>query len=177
MIALSKRIARAFRREDGTATIEFVMAVPVLLTVFMASFESGLLMVRSIMLDQATDMTMRELRLGHIPLPTSAILKKEICKRTTIIRDCEANIMIELNRISKTSWAFPSNNVACIDRDEEILPVVNYIVPTQNDLMLVRVCVVQDALFPTTGVGLALPKDGKDGYAVVATSAFSAEPE
>ena len=55
-----------FGRDDkGTAAVEFAMTVPLLLTIFMASFESGFLMVRSIMLEQSVDMTMRELRLGH----------------------------------------------------------------------------------------------------------------
>ena len=57
MMRFMKRLARGFRREDGTASVEFVMVVPVLLTVFMASFESGLLMTRSIMLEQAVDIT------------------------------------------------------------------------------------------------------------------------
>jgi hypothetical protein len=42
--------------------------------------------------------------------------------------------------------------------------------------MLIRVCVVQDALFPTTGIGLGLPKEGNGGYGVVAVSAFVTEP-
>jgi hypothetical protein len=42
--------------------------------------------------------------------------------------------------------------------------------------MLVRVCVTQDAMFPTTGIGLHLPKDAKGGYGLVAVSAFVTEP-
>ena len=48
-------------REDGTATMEFVLMVPVFLTIFMASFESSLLMVRQILLDQSVDQSMRPL--------------------------------------------------------------------------------------------------------------------
>ncbi|MES2434296.1 MAG: TadE family protein [Pseudomonadota bacterium] len=171
-----KRLTHAFRREDGTAALEFVLAVPLLITIFMASFESGLLMIRSIMLEQSVDMTMRELRLGHYTLPDSALLKKEICKRTIIFKDCEANITIEMTRISTTAWALPTAGVACIDRSEEILPVLVFQAFQQNDVMLVRVCVVQDAMFPTTGIGLGLPKDGHGGYGVIATTAFVTEP-
>jgi hypothetical protein len=42
--------------------------------------------------------------------------------------------------------------------------------------MLVRVCVVQDAMFPTTGIGLGLPKDGQGGYGLISTTAFVTEP-
>ena len=176
MIRFCKRLARAFRREDGTAAVEFVIAVPVLITIFMASFESGLLMTRSIMLEQSVDMTMRELRLGHYPLPDAPLLKHEICKRTVIFKNCEANIMIEMTRISTTSWSLPTTGVSCIDRAEDIQPVTALQIGQQNDIMLVRVCVVQDALFPTTGIGLGLPKDGNGGYGVVAVSAFVTEP-
>lgn len=176
MIRWFKRLSHAFRREDGTAALEFVLAVPILITIFMASFESGLLMIRSIMLEQSVDMTMRELRLGHYTLPDATLLKTEICKRTVVFKDCEANITIEMTRISTTGWALPTTDVACIDRSEEIVPVTSLVIGQQNDVMLIRVCVVQDALFPTTGIGLGLPKDGEGGYGVVAVSAFSVEP-
>ncbi len=176
MIRRFKGLRHALRREDGTAAMEFVLAVPLLITIFMASFESGLLMIRSIMLEQSVDMTMRELRLGHYTLPDAALLKAEICKRTVIFKDCEANIMIEMTRISTATWALPSTGVACIDRAEDIQPVTSLQIGQQNDIMLVRVCVVQDALFPTTGIGLGLPKDGEGGYGVIATSAFVTEP-
>lgn len=176
MIQLFRRLARRFRREDGTASMEFVVAIPVLITIFMASFESGLLMTRSIMLEQSVDMTMRELRLGHYTLPDAALLKTEICKRTVIFKDCNQNIMIEMTRISTANWQMPKTGVACIDRSQDIQPVTALQIGQQNDIMLVRICVVQDAMFPTTGIGLGLPKDGKGGYGVTAVTAFVTEP-
>lgn len=176
MIRLVKRLARGFRREDGTATIEFVMAVPVLLTVFMGSFESGLLMTRSIMLEQSVDMTMRELRLGHYTLPDAALLKDEICKRTVIFPDCKANIMVEMTRVSTSTWALPQTEVTCVDREEDIQPVTALQIGQQNDVMLVRVCVIQDAIFPTSKFGLNLTTDAQGGYGLVAVSAFVTEP-
>lgn len=173
---LFKRLARGFRREDGTATIEFVMAVPVLLTIFMASFESGLLMTRSIMLEQSVDLTMRELRLGHYTLPNAALLKEEICKRTVIFKSCEANIMIEMTRVSTTTWSLPQTDVTCMDREEEIQPVTALQIGQVNDVMLVRVCVIQDAIFPTSQFGLNLATDAQGGYGLVAVSAFVTEP-
>lgn len=176
MMQFCKRLFKAFRREDGTATIEFVLTVPILITIFMASFESGLLMTREIMLEQAVDITMRELRLGHYPMPDAELLKTEICSRTVILNDCKANIMIEMTRVSTSSWSMPSTGVTCVDRGEDVQPVTALQIGQQNDVMLVRVCVVQDAMFPTTGLGLKLPKDSKGGYAVVAVSAFVTEP-
>ncbi len=65
---------------------------------------------------------------------------------------------------------------ACIDRSEDIQPVTALQIGQQNDIMLIRVCVVQDAMFPITGIGLGLPKDGEGGYGIIAISAFVTEP-
>lgn len=171
-----RRMTRRWRSEDGTASIEFVLTIPFLIAIFMASFESGLLMVRSILLEQSVDITMRELRLGHYTLPDAALLKEEICSRTVIFGDCEANIMIEMTRVSTTTWQMPSTGVQCMDRSEDVQPVTALQIGQQNDMMMVRVCVIQNAIFPTTGIGLGLPKDGEGGYGVVAVSAFVTEP-
>ena len=176
MMQLCKRLFRAFRREDGTATIEFVLTVPLLITIFMASFESGLLMTRQVMLEQAVDITMRELRLGHYPAPDADLLKSEICSRTVILNDCEANIMIEMTEVSTSTWTMPSTNATCVDRSKDVQPVIALQIGQQNDIMLIRVCVLQDPIFPSTGIGLALPKVSEGGYAIVAVSAFVTEP-
>ncbi len=175
-----RKLSQALRRfglnEAGTAAVEFVMTVPLLIMIFMASFESGFLMIRSIMLEQSVDMTMRELRLGHYPLPTSALLKQEICKRSVVLTNCEDNISIEMTRINTANWSLPTNRIACVDREEDIQPVTQLQIGQQNDVMLVRVCVVQDAMFPTTGIGLGLPKDARGGYGLTSASAFVTEP-
>jgi hypothetical protein len=174
---LTALFPKAWRREDGTASMEFVLVIPVIMAIFMASFESGLLMVRSIMLEQSVDMTMRELRLGHYPDATNQKLKKEICDLTVIFSDCVSNMKIELQRVSTTSWSLPSEPIKCVNRQEPIVPVVQ---PAnsgqQNDLMLIRVCVVLQAMFPTTGLGLKLPLDADGGYGLIARSAFVVEP-
>lgn len=173
-------LTRALRRfganEMGTAAIEFAMTVPLLIAIFMASFESGFLMIRSIMLEQSVDMTMRELRLGHYTIPTADLLKEEICKRSVVLSDCEGNITIEMTRVSTTNWQMPTDRVSCVNREEEIMPVTQLQIGQQNDVMLVRVCVAQDAMFPTTGIGLGLPKDSQGGYGLVSITAFVTEP-
>ena len=163
--------------EDGTATIEFVLAIPVIMALFMASMESGIFMTRYIMLEKAVDMAMREVRLGSIPGPLSAAkLSKEICDRTIIMRDCESSITIEMTPISATDWAMPSLPAVCIDRDVPGMPSLEFTVGTAQQVMLVRACIIQNAIFPLSGIGLGLPKDGQGGYALVASSAFVFEP-
>lgn len=164
------------RREDGTATMEFVLVLPVIMMVFMASFESGLLMTRSIMLEQSVDMTMRELRLGHFGQVTNSLLKKEICSRTIIFPDCRQNIKIQMDRVSTATWNIPVQPDHCINRRAVADPVVTYGAMLDNDLMVIRVCVTLQAMFPSTGIGLKLPLDRDGGYGLVARSAFSIEP-
>ena len=176
MKRLLSRLKNLFRNEDGVASVEFVIALPVMLILFAGSFENGLLMTRSILLDRAVDMTMRELRLGHYPLPTKDLLKSEICNRTVIFNDCIDAITIELTRVNTTNWVMPATAVACIDRDEDIEPVTALQIGQQNDIMLVRVCVIQDAMFPAMGLGQLLAVDNQGGYSLVSVTAFHTEP-
>lgn len=171
------RLMRGWREEDGVASVEFLFAVPILMLIFTASFETGMVMTRSIMLEQSLDMVMRDLRLGHFTAPDSALLKQEICAKTVIFRDCETSLMIELQRINTTTFAMPATAATCVDRDEEIQPVTMLQIGQQNDLMLVRACIIQDIMFANVGLGLTILRDNPNGeYAIVAVSAFSNEP-
>lgn len=164
------------RSEDGSSTIEFVIALPVLMTVFMASFESGFMMTRTVMVERSLDMTMRELRLGHFVNPTFAQLKADVCSRTMVIPDCNNVIKINMQPISTTAWDLPAAQPACVDRSQPIRPDLTPNPGGENELMLVQVCVTADAMFPSTGIGLALPKDPNGGYFITSTSAYVNEP-
>lgn len=177
MMRFTRRLARGFRQEDGTASVEFAMSVPILLTIFMASFESGLLMTRSVMLEQAVDKTMRELRLGHYVAPDADLLKEEICKRTVIFNDCQNNILIELTQVNKTTWDLPTTSTNCINKDKEFQVPDTLMDQTEHEMMLMRVCVRQELIFPTSGLGLKLATDSQGGYGLIAMSAFVVEPD
>ncbi|MGV8985255.1 MAG: TadE/TadG family type IV pilus assembly protein [Cypionkella sp.] len=173
---LAGLVPDGLRREDGTASMEFVIVVPVILTIFMSSFECGLLMTREILLEESVDMTMRELRLGHYPEVTNVLLKKEICKRTIIFPDCENNIKIELDRIDTTTWAVPTTALPCVNSNSPAEPVTTPNTGQQNDMMLVRVCVSLPAIFPGMGLALSMSTDSLGNYALEAASAFVVEP-
>lgn len=177
---LRNRITGMFQREDGTASMEFVLMVPVILLIFMSSFESGLLMTREILLEQSVDMTMRELRLGHYGgLADEALnqkLKTEICSRTIIFPDCLHNIKLDLDRITTASWDIPTDIATCVNKTAPFTPVVNLNAGQENDLMLARVCVSLPAMFPGMGLALAIPLDSLGNYVLLARSAFVVEP-
>jgi hypothetical protein len=174
-LALSR--LRDFRRnEDGVAAVEFTLVFPIVLFMFVWAVELGLLMTKQVMLEHALDVTMRNLRLGALPDPTTDTLKREICNRARIIGECEDTITIELNPINTTNWQMPNTSVACVNRDEEIVPVVSFNLGVQNEIMLVRACVIVEPLFPGTGIGAMLQKDASGGYGMAAVSAFVNEP-
>lgn len=180
--ALLRRVRHAagrFRKgEAGNGAIELVIVLPMIMTVFMYSAESGLYMTRQIMLERAVDITVRDLRLGRIPTPTHQELKDRICANSSIIPDCADALRVELLRVSTTTWNMPTTTVPCIDRDEPIELSLEFNPGVENELMLVRVCLIQDAIFPGTDFskGIAREGDSAGGYAIISTSSFVNEP-
>ncbi len=170
-------LPRAFaRREDGNSTIEFVLVLPVLMTLFMMAFEAGWFMVKSTMLERSVNMAIRAVSLGQINDPTPESVKQLICDRTAVIPDCMDAIRLELRPISQATWNMPPSAIACINRDEEIQPLLPYDVGANNDIMLVRVCLLSPAIFPTTGIGAGLVRNAQGEIGLTAVQTFVNEP-
>lgn len=168
-------LRRAFRREDGNATIEFALIIPVFLTIFSATFESGFVMLRLNLLQHGLDVTMRELRLGNMANPTPASVKQMICNNMTMVDNCTANLLVEITPI--TNWVLPATDAVCRDLQTNIIPVVELNIGQQNQLMLVRACLVQDMIFPTSGLAMGLPDDPNRDFNLIAVSAYVNEPK
>ncbi len=169
-------LRRFLGREDGNATIEFALLFPVFFGLFASSFEAAYVTMRQVMLERATDIVVRNVRLGIGGTPTFASLKADICNTAGIIPDCMDSLHIELERVGD-DWTMRTGQVQCVDRDEEIVPDISFTQGDDNDLMLMTVCAVFEPMVPTTGLGLKLPKVN-DGtyYALVAITAFANEP-
>lgn len=173
---LSEALRRFGKREDGVASVEFALAFPMVLYLFFFAVELGLIMTKQVMLEFAMDVAMRDLRLGRMENPSSDVLKEDICERAKIISDCRQTIMIEMRPIDTNTWVLPPTPVSCRDREEDIQPVVTYNPGAQNQIMLVRACVIIEPLFPGIGVGARLHLDAQGGYGMAALSAFVNEP-
>lgn len=174
--SLPRRLQRRWRREDGNATIEFVLLFPAFMTLFLVVFETGLLLTRGVMLDRGVDVAMRQLRLGTLDPMTHDGLKNEICEQSVIIPDCNNAVLVELRPISKTTWEPLTHSATCVDRTEEVQPVLDFVTGISNEMMLVRVCAVFDPFFPTTGLAASIKLDKSGAYALVTTSAYVNEP-
>ncbi len=173
---LPRRLLKSWRREDGNATIEFVLLFPAFMTLFLVVFETGLLMTRGVMLDRGVDIAMRQLRLGTLDPMTHDGLKAKICEQSVIIPDCNNSVLVELRPISTTTWEPLAQAATCVDRTEDVQPVLDFESGASNEMMLVRVCAVFDPFFPTTGLAAQMKLDDSGAYALVATSAYVNEP-
>lgn len=172
---LIQRLKQAVVGDDGTASIEFVIIFPAIMTIFLSSFEVSIYLTRAVLLDRALDLNVRLLRLGTLDPMTQEELQRRVCNDALIFADCPNAIMIELTEIPTTTWALPNPRMTCVNREEEISPPT-FATGGLNDLMLVRACTVLDPFFGTTPLVMQLPLDPTGGYIVAAASTFVNEP-
>ncbi|GKY88706.1 TadE/TadG family type IV pilus assembly protein [Sinisalibacter aestuarii] len=171
-----QRLKRAVARDDGNATIEFVILFPAIMTIFLSAFEVSVYLTRAVLLDRALDLSVRTLRLGNLEPATAEQLKREVCNDALVFPNCLNSMMIELTPISTTTWVLPASGVTCVDRDAEIQPAVAFNPGSVNDVMLVRACAIVDPFFDTTRMVVELPKDPSGGVQLIASSTFVNEP-
>lgn len=177
MIPRIRTFFRPFRKDErGLASIEFAMFFPIYMGLFFWAAELGIITMKSVMLDHALDVAMRDLRLGLMDDPTPENLKQEICARAKIIGNCEDQLMIELQAVSTQTWAMPQTPVTCVDNDEEMQPSVTFNPGQAQELMLVRACIVVPVLFPRGILGRQLHMDSSGGIGIASISSFVNEP-
>lgn len=168
---------KTFRRsEDGSSTLELMTVLPAAMLFFAASYETGTLGLRHMMLERAVDVTVREVRIGAIDKPDHGILKERICDAALIIPNCLEELKLEMVRKDIRNFSAMSAQPDCIDRKERGAPRKDFAAGGNNDLMILRVCALFDPVLPTATIGAALPKQSQGAYALVSTSSFVLEP-
>ncbi|WP_416914458.1 MAG: TadE/TadG family type IV pilus assembly protein [Roseicyclus sp.] len=187
MTGLCKLITRFARDERATATMEFVIMFPVVITLFIAVFENGVILTRQVLLERSLDEAVRLLRLartitdaetGQPRALTAADISEAICDNTGAIPDCDTVLVVDLRVIDTTTYALPAADVSCIDRrDLTIQPANEFRQGQNNDLVVIRVCAIVDRLLPFSGFGLNLVRDDTGGLHIVASSVFVNEPQ
>lgn len=171
----SKLLTRFRDDEEASATIEFVMLVPLVMWIVFSVIEAGWLSTQQTMLNRGLNLAVRDLRLGRRSNPTADDIKTDVCAYAGIIRNCETSITIELAEISNPIGGLTAT---CVDRSTPIEPVVTFDPGSHinEDVMMVRACVLIDPLIPGAGFGAALPKDSTGAFHLVAFAAFANEP-
>jgi hypothetical protein len=80
-------------------------------------------------------------------------------------------------RIDPRNWVPLAAVATCTDKSEEVAPKVQFKNDAlENDLMILRACAKIDPIFPTTGLGKNIKKDGAGQFSLIAISAFVQEP-
>lgn len=174
-MALRTGMRRLRRDRRGAAAVEFALVVPVLLALIFSTLEAGWVMLQSIMLDRALDMTVRELRIGSFANPTQAEMRRRVCDRAMVLVDCDRGLALELIPVPNAA-SYPDDAVRCVNRDSEIAPVLRFTNGGRNQIMFVRACFVVSPMTPGLGLGLALSKDETGALRIVSKSAFANEP-
>lgn len=173
---LLKTTRRRLGKEDGNATVEFVILFPFFLVLLLSAVELGILSLRGMMLERATSVVVRELRLGMALDPDYEYIKTRICEESTVIANCSDTLTLELTPVDTETWTFFDTTSQCIDKSAEVEPSLEFVAGNRNELMMVRVCAAYDTVFPLTGLAPYLFKQSDGRYAIVARSAFVNEP-
>lgn len=169
----------------GTATIEFVLLLPLVLLIFFASFESSMFMIRNVMLERSVFDVSRDLRLGTVGNITHRQLKERLCENGILVgseENCRASMRIWMQPVNTATFDMPTAPSACVDRTEPIdvnfaPPSGEFVLGNDNELMLLQICLKADPFFPTTAVGAGLTRGFPDGsYALRTTAIFVNEP-
>jgi len=171
-----KSLLSYLRGQSGTATIEFALIFPAFVLVLLAAIESGVFMLRGVFLERGVDMAVRELRIGSSAPKNEDDLKELICNNAGFIGNCTDRLRLELVRVKTDDFYMPTTAATCVHRDELTQADLDYQVGSGHDLMMLRACAIFDPWFPSTGLGLRMPKDGTGAYSLIAASAFVVEP-
>ena len=178
------RLIKFLHDERGSASIEFVLVFPIVFTVFTASVESSMYMAKYVMFERSVDKVVRELRLGSYGSITHQALKQKICEAGMLTgskSDCMNAMKIWMQPINTGTFAMGSTAKTCVDKASDINtgdpPANEYAMGTDNDIMLVRICMKEWPMFPTSAISVKMPTDSNDGsVSMVVTSVFVNEP-
>jgi Flp pilus assembly protein TadG len=161
---------------SGTTAIEFAILAPMFVALMFTTFEVGWLVTKSTLLDRALDIAIRDIRVGDAAAAKSQkALISAICDNLYVVTDCASSLTVEMTRIM-TKNDFPATDATCVDRDAGLSPIVSFTPGSRAEIMFVRACLVSDALTPYIGIAFHFVKDSKNGYSIVASSAFMNEP-
>lgn len=168
---------RRFRgEEDGNATVEFAILFPFFVFMFCAAVELGMITFRHSMLERGLDLAVRDVRLTTGANFQHDDIKEMTCSYSGFLPKCESNLRLEMIPMNMRNWTQPDGTANCIDHSLSANPIRQWQNGQQNQMMLLRACLVFEPVFPLTGLGRHLSTDDAGNAAMVATSAFVQEP-
>ncbi|MEO9780151.1 MAG: TadE/TadG family type IV pilus assembly protein [Sedimentitalea sp.] len=177
MRRVSILIRRFLRSENGNGTVEFAITFPAMLLFMLSGIELGMMTLNHSSLERAMDLTVRDIRLSTGSAPQHDAIKDLICDRAGFISNCKSNLRLEMIQVDPRNWGNVAREASCTDASRNVQPKINFKNDAgDNELMILRACAKISPVFPTTGLGKNIAKDGAGQYALVSTSAFVQEP-
>lgn len=175
------RLKEFARCDRATATLEFCIVFPIIMILFIAVFETAMILIRQVMLERSLDQTVRLLRLTDNPAVTAADIRTNICSSTLVLNDCENVLIVDLREVEPPNYILPGEGTLCVDRDGVINPANEFSAQRanaeDNELMLIRVCAEVARIVPFSGFGLNLTRDNNDNLHMTSASVFVNEPD
>jgi Flp pilus assembly protein TadG len=173
-----------FKDESGEAVIEFVLVFPMVFTLFTASVESSVYMMKYVMFERSVDIVVRNLRLAvYGDNITHEDLKKSICRNGMLfssLASCTNAMKIWMQPINTGNFAMGSTSAPCVDKANEIntgAPAGSeYALGGDNEVMLIRVCIKEWPMFPTTAISVKMPTQSDGSVTMIVSSTFVNEP-
>jgi hypothetical protein len=129
MYGLSLHIRQFLRRENATATMEFVITFPIIMILFIAVFETSMIMTRQVMMERTLDQAVRILRLANGLTVTPADIRTAICDNTSLLPDCDTLLTIDLREIDRATYTVPGDQEMCIERADSLGHAVQHVQP------------------------------------------------
>lgn len=180
MTRFRQRMKRFLRREDGSATIEFVILFPVFMILFVSSFELGTIMLRQTMLDRSIDMTVRQIRIGAVTNVDHDTIKDMICDRTAFLANCQTELKLEMQVVNPRAWVAVDPDIDCIDQEDYGIAPRRFNAGADNQMMILRACHLFQPFMTNIGIGTVLgdllPRESGTAYRLVATASYVVEP-
>jgi TadE-like protein len=177
------RLGGFLRDESGTASIEFIFVFPIFFMLFTASIESSLYMARFVMMERAVDIVVRNIRLGRLDDATHDQLKSLICNTgmlITTLQSCKDSMRIWMQPVSTASFGMNPAPNHCVDKSQPVNnnpPGANeYKFGVDDEIMLMRICIKEEPMFPTTAISVKMPVQADGSYAMIVSSVFVNEP-
>lgn len=178
---LARVVLSRFRRfgasDDGSVALDFVIVLPIYLTILLSSFEAGYSMVRMVMMERALDIAVRDLRVGALgDFPTHGEVRARFCEEMSLMPNCLSEVMLEMRVINRNTWTGFDTDATCVDRTVTMEPMLQFTQGGSNEIVTIRSCAVFDPFFPTTRWGLGLKRDASGGYQMASMTVFVNEP-
>ena len=169
------RIIQFWRDEDGVSSIEFVILYPLFYWILFMGVELGVMQARQAMLEMALDRTVRHVRLNTIAPSSYQDLRNVMCAEATFLNNCSNSLKLEMVR-REPRVGVTLNAPQYHDKPSAVNPAGPFSPGGRNELMFLRVCVLQPPLLPTIGLNPYLPTTETGEYRLVAITSYVTEP-